>query len=237
MKTQNREHEVREYRSEFAKSYVSELVYDGTHEHTVKQPEAIQEHKFEYRSVAKMLAAATPVEDANFRELVDEYLEAIHKLPQEQKIALKMAYIFSRKAPQQERADLYQELYLKLIKARCADEKLAYAIARCDWKDFWKAYRIHEHYSLDSIDMTSDAEDASDYGDGAIDRIAYHSDLLQGECELENKIDASILWDKLPKHIQAIVAKRINGVALKGSERVALHRYVKANSSILASYR
>jgi DNA-directed RNA polymerase specialized sigma24 family protein len=236
MKTENRAHEVKTYRSEFAKQYHSDLDYQVS---KPVKPEAIHEHKFEYRSIAKMLASASCAElpDVEFKAMVDTFMEVIAKLPQEQKTALKMAYIFSRKAPQQERADLYQELYLKLIKARCADEKLAYAIARCDWKDFWRAYRIHEHFSLDAVDMTSDAEDASDYGQGAIDRIAYHSDLLQGEIELENKVDASILWDRLPKAIKAIVAKRINGVALKCSERVALHRYIKANSTMLASYR
>jgi hypothetical protein len=45
-----------------------------------------------------------------------------------------MAYIFSRKIPKQEREDLFQDIALKLIEADTPEQRLAYAIARCDWQ-------------------------------------------------------------------------------------------------------
>ena len=104
-----------------------------------------------FRHVAIMLASALPIEGEDFRDRVEANLEAIKRLPNNQKTALKMAYIFSRKVPRQEREDLFQDLALAVLKAKTKDERLAYAIARCDWRDWWKKYTIRQHYSLDSV--------------------------------------------------------------------------------------
>lgn len=98
-----------------------------------------------------MLCSALPVEGEDFGEHVNTTVEAIQQLNTEAKNALKSAYVFSRKAPRQEREDLFQELALALLKARTKDERLAYAIVRCDWINWWKKYKIRQHYSLDSI--------------------------------------------------------------------------------------
>ena len=58
-----------------------------------------------YRDIAKMLASALPIEGAEFSAKVEENLEAIKALTSKAKTALKVAYIFSRKAPREERAD------------------------------------------------------------------------------------------------------------------------------------
>jgi hypothetical protein len=199
------------------------------------QSESIQKHDVTYRSVAKMLASAIQIE-TEFEAHVVEFLNVIEHLPQYQKTALKYAYIFSRKVPKEERADFYQELSLTLLEKRVKDDKLAYAIARCDWKDFWKAYKLHSQYNLDSIERMADSEDGGGYGQDAIDRIAYHTELLTGECEFDRTIDAQTLFDNLPSHIQPLVNKRLTGYALNKLEQSILRRYISTNPVVLADY-
>ena len=201
------------------------------------RPQAIVDHEYQNRSIAKMLASALQVDGEEFGEHVETYLDEINKLPADARRALKYAFIFSRKAPQQEREDLYQELAIKLLELRPHDDKLAYAIARCDWKDWWKAFKMRSNYNWESIERISDAEDGQDYGQDAIDRQMYHGALLDGQVEIERKTDADILWSKLPKQIQAIVSKRLEGHALTGAERVMMCRYMKTHSGMLAEYR
>ena len=144
--------------------------------------------KVTYRDIAKMLASALPIEGEGFREKVESNLKTIQSLGTEAKTALKSAYIFSRKVPRQEREDLFQELALAVLKARTKDEKLAYAIARCDWLNWWKKYKIRQHYSLDTI-----VEDE----DGNPRQMA---ELIVGEVDFEykmdGKVDAERIWHK-----------------------------------------
>jgi len=173
-----------------------------------------------YRHVAKMLASALPVEGQEFGLKVEQYLETIKRLPQEAKTALKSAYIFSRKVPREEREDLFQDITLAVLKIQTKDERLAYAIARCDWQDFWKRYKIRQHYSLDSIVDDSEGNPVT------------LGELLVGETEFERKMDGKIdaerIYNLLPLHIQPIIDKRLIGKALNSSERNKLNRYVKA---------
>ena len=85
-----------------------------------------------------MLASALPVEGDDFKVAVDSYLDAIKKMPREAKLALKCAYVFSRKAPREEREDLFQDLALAVLKVKTPDEKLAYTVARFDWLNWWR---------------------------------------------------------------------------------------------------
>lgn len=199
------------------------------------RPQAIDKHEVTYRNIAKMLASALQVE-SEFAAHVEQFLHEIEDLPKYQRNALKYAYIFSRKAPKEERQDLYQELSLRLLEARCKNDKLAYAIARCDWKDFWKAYKLHSQYNLDSIERMADSEDGGGYGQDAIDRRMYHAELLTGECEFEATIDSQILFSKLPHDVQGIVAKKLSGYASTKLEQSILRRFVNSNPVILAGY-
>jgi hypothetical protein len=176
--------------------------------------------KVTYRNIAKMLASALPVEAEEFTEIVEANLKAIESLSMEAKNALKSAYIFSRKVPRQERQDLFQDLTLAILKARTKDEKLAYAIARCDWLNWWKKYKIRQHYSLDTI-----IEDE----DGNPQRMG---ELIVGEVDfeyrLDGKVDAERIWHKLPDNIKLIVKNRLLRKALTNTERSILNRWIKS---------
>ncbi len=173
-----------------------------------------------YRHIAKMMASALPVEGQEFGLKVEQYLVTIKKLPQEAKVALKSAYIFSRKVPREEREDLFQDIALAVLKIKTKDERLAYAIARCDWQDFWKRYKIRQHYSLDSVVDDSEGNPVT------------LGELLVGETEFERKMDGKMdaerIFDMLPANIQPIIDKRLIGKALNDAERQRLSRYVKA---------
>jgi len=177
--------------------------------------------KVTYRNIAIMLASSLSIEGEDFRDRVEANLEAMKTLPSYQKNALKMAYIFSRKVPRQEREDLFQDIALALLKARTKEPRLAYAIARCDWLNWWKKYKIRQHYSLDSVTEDEDGNPAT------------LGELIIGESEFElkmdGKLDAQRIWQKLPQDIKAIVRQRLLGQALNGSQRVTLHRWVKSS--------
>lgn len=176
--------------------------------------------KVTYRDIAKMLASALPVQDAEFGVKVGEYLDIIKAMPQEQKTVLKVAYVFSRKVPREEREDMFQDLALAVFKAHTKEEKLAYTIARCDWRNWWRKYKIRQHTSLDTVIEDNEGNPVT------------LSELIVGEVEFENKINGKIeadrIWDMLPVHIKPIVLKRLIGKALNNSERGLLFRYVKS---------
>jgi len=173
-----------------------------------------------YRHVAKMMASALPIEGQEFSLKIEHYLDTIKRLPQEAKTALKSAYIFSRKVPREEREDLFQDIALAVLKVKTKDERLAYAIARCDWRDFWSKYKIRQHYSLDSVVEDTEGNPVT------------LGEMLVGETEFERKMDGKLdaerIYNLLPLHIQPIIDKRLIGKALNNSERGILFRYVKA---------
>jgi len=172
----------------------------------------------QYRDIAKMLASALPIEGDDFGRQVNDNLEVIKRLPLEAKHALKVAFVFSRKVPRHEREDLFQDIALAVLKVKTRDERLAYSIARCDWKNWWGKYSIRQHYSLDSVTEDEDGNPVT------------MAELIVGEVEFERKIngklDAERIWNKLPLDIRPIVFKRLIGQALNSSERNHLNRWV-----------
>jgi hypothetical protein len=176
--------------------------------------------KVTFRTIAKMLCSALPVEGEDFGEHVNTTVEAIQQLSTEAKIALRSAYVFSRKVPRAEREDLFQELSLALLKARTKDEKLAYAIARCDWMNWWKKFKIREHYSLDSVIEDEEGNPAT------------MAELLIGEVDFERKIDGKIdaerIWNVLPADIKPIVLKRLINQPLTKQEHNHFEYWVKS---------
>jgi hypothetical protein len=187
------------------------------------------ENKVTYRRIAKMLASALPIEQAEFAERVEDHLEAIKTMPKAQRQALRCAYIFSRKVPAQEREDLFQELALAILEAKVEDERLAYAIARCDWQDWWEKYMTRSHYYAGSLNATLEDGDGQEVEFG---------ELLVGEVEFERKmagkVDGQALWAKIPNHLKPIVNKRLIGKSITGGEKLMLNKWIAQRPTILA---
>lgn len=181
-----------------------------------------------YRDIAKMLCRAMPVDGAEYGAKVESYLETIKAMSADAKLALRMAYVWSSKVPIEEREDFFQDVALALLEARIGDEKLAYAAARCDWKNWWAKYRIRQHMSLESV-ITADDGSTTEFGE-----------LLVGEAEFEvrlnGELDGISLYQQLPSWIKAIVTKRLIGKSITGGERHMLDKYVLSQPTILASY-
>lgn len=163
--------------------------------------------KIDYRQISRIFTQALPIDDSERLEVTNSYIRQIKALPVEAKIALRSAYIFSAKVPREEREDLFQDIALTLLKARLGDEKLAYAIARCDWIDFWKSYKHRQHYSLDAQWESHLANE-----EGSPLTLA---EVIVGEAEFEAKMDGKIednrIWGSLPDNIKPLIAKRLLG--------------------------
>lgn len=172
-----------------------------------------------YRDIAKMLASALPVEDEEFGHAVETRLRTIKSMSRESKIALKTAYVFSRKVPREEREDLFQTIALAVLKAKTPEEKLAYAIGRFDWMDWWRRFKVRQHQSLDTVIEDSEGNPAT------------MMELLVGECEFEAKMDGKIegerLWNLLPDRIKPIVNKRFMGKPLNSTDRTTMEIFIK----------
>lgn len=185
-----------------------------------------------YRKVAKMLCSALPIEGQEFGNMVQETLETIKAMPAEHKVALRAAYIFSRKVPREEREDMFQELALALLEVRTNDERLAYTIARCDWRNWWEKYKIRQHYLAGSLNRT--------LTDGEGNEVEF-GELLVGEVEFERKmqgkIDGEALYKQLPAWVQRLVSKRLAGYPIRGGDRMMLNKWVLQRPLILAEYQ
>lgn len=182
--------------------------------------------KVTYRDIAKMLSSALPVEGDQFGAIVEENLKTIKALTTEAKNALKTAYIFSRKVPREEREDMFQELTLAVLQVKTKDERFAYAIARCDWRNWWDKYTTRSHFMAGSLNDTvldSDNEEVE------------LAELVVGEAEFERKMDGKLdaqrIWAKLPDDIKPIILKRLLGKALNHSERNKLNYYARTKGT------
>lgn len=185
--------------------------------------------KTTYRDIAKMLVKAMPVEGQDYYGKVEQYIDTIRAMPQESKVALKSAYIFSRKVPKQEREDIFQDLALAILKTKTGDERLAYSIARCDWQNWWAKYRIRQHYSLDSVVEDGDGNETT------------FGELLVGEVEFERRIngdlDGRALYEQLPGWVQKLMDKSLSGQGIRGGDRQLLNKWVASKPMMLASYQ
>jgi hypothetical protein len=189
----------------------------------------MQEIKVTYRDLAKLFTRALPMEGEEFSLKVEECLKAIKAMPASQKQALQCAYVFASKVPRQEREDMFQELALVLLEAQVENVKLAYAIARCDWQDWWRRYTVKSHYIVASLeDVVYKDDEAYQLGE-----------LIVGEADCETriigKVDGQRLWQSLPGQIKEIVQKRLLGKALNACERKRLSRFAQSHSSLLLS--
>ncbi len=185
-----------------------------------------------YRTIAETLAKRTTATPKDLPNLTQSYLDAIKSLDAVSKIAIKQAFIWSSKVPHEEREDFFQELFLIIYKSRVNDERLAYAMARCDWKNWWKSYKLHSQFWHETR-----LEDSVSNDDG--DSIAW-SELFVGEAEFESRfiaeLDTSDLISQFPSCIKMMLTRALNGQAIRGSERKILDKWVLSRPTCLASY-
>jgi hypothetical protein len=202
--------------------------------------------KANYQQIAKAAISHSFDDDDEYIELIKTTSQQYAKLDDNAKLAIEAAYIFSRKVPMVERQDLFQELVLAVLDSGTEKPEFAYTIARRDWQDWWRTFKLHSQFHegyLSEVILNSDGEETE------------LAELLVGEIEFEakqiDKLDAGWLWKRLPKDIQKLVVKRLQGkplgVSRKGkgrpkstgsldnTERQRLNRWVKANSNLLVN--
>jgi hypothetical protein len=181
------------------------------------------------RDIAKMLASHLPVEGDEFGQKVSAIEAELKRKTRKDKaylLALQTAFIFCHKVPRQEREAVFQELFVNLWEKRITDNGIAYAVALHDWSDWWRAYKIRSHYSLDSV---VNEESGASFGD-----------LLVGVCDFEAQIQGKINGDRLlealPERVRGIVQKRLDGHATTKLEQSLLRRFVDSRPTVLAQY-
>ena len=195
----------------------------------------------ENHKLAKVLSGGNGQfhDDKQFIALQTANCKAIDKLGTNAKLAIQAAYIFSRKVPTHERADLFQELALAVLDSGTEKLAFAYTIARRDWQNWYKSYKLHSQFYGGYL------SDTLTNSDGEETELA---ELLVGEVEFERtqigKLDAASLWHQIPADIQKLVIKRLQGKplgtsrnrkggrpkqsqTLNNTERSRLNRYVK----------
>lgn len=184
--------------------------------------------KSELHQIARMMAYAITLnsEREEFQTLIDEITHELRKLNKTGKIALRSAWIFSRKVPQMEREDLFQDLFCELWAKRVESEKLAYTIARCDWQDWYKRYKIRHHYSLDMA-VNEDNDDSVPYGELLIGAIDFEQNMCLS-------LDCQRLLSIMPADIKAMVMKRFAGRGLDKTERNKLNYWARKHSHLMA---
>jgi hypothetical protein len=182
-----------------------------------------------YRDIAVMLTKALiQLKGPEFNEHIDNLIEEIRKLPIEARNALRSAYIFSAKVPREDREDMFQELFIAVYEAKTKDEAFGYAIARCDWKNWWsKYYRRSAYYGGSLNETITDTEGNS----------CEVIDLVVGESEFEAKMysdwEATRIFGMLPHSIQYIVNKKMIGTRLSRSESTTLTSWANKHGNEL----
>jgi hypothetical protein len=196
--------------------------------------------KATYQQVSKAILGPNLDRDDSFIELVKQTAKQIEGLGVNAKLAIEAGYIFSRKVPQEERQDVFQELITAILESGTESAAFAYTIARRDWQNWWSKYKLHSQFYQGCLSETitnSDGEETE------------LAELLVGEVEFENKqidkLDAQRLWDQIPAGIQKLVTKRLEGKplgvprrrkagkpkssgSLNDTERKRLNRWVKS---------
>src|SRR4030043_1343276 len=200
--------------------------------------------KATYQSIAKAAIGDPSFDDDNeYIELVKTTAKAFENLDLNARLAVEASYIFSRKVPMPERQDLFQELITAILASGTENPAFAYTIARRDWQNWYTKYMLHSQFYQGYLSETitnSDGEETE------------LAELLVGEVEFENKqidkLDTQRLWRQIPKEIQVLIAKRLQGKplgaprmrkagqpessgTLNNTERQRLNRWVKTQGT------
>ena len=168
-----------------------------------------------YQTIAKAaIGGANFEDDQAYMALIQSTRHAFENLTPNGQLAVEAAFVFSRKVPQNERQDLFQELLTAVLASGTENAAFAYAIVRRDWQNWYESYKLHSQFYQGYLSETiTDAE-------GQETELA---ELLVGEIEFERtqigKLDAAQLWQQVPKAIQALVLKRLQGKPLGMSRK------------------
>jgi hypothetical protein len=86
--------------------------------------------------------------------------------------------------------------------------------------NWWRKYKIRQHYSLDSVTENEDGtpQPLTEMVIGELD----------WERRIDGKVDAEQIWNKLPQDIKPIVLKRLISQSLTKQEHNKLSYWVKA---------
>jgi hypothetical protein len=108
------------------------------------------------RTIAKFLASSLPLEGEEWGEAVESILATLDGLTKGKRnrlqlVAIRTAFRFAKRVPMQERKDMFDSLYLSLLREGLSDVGLAHAAAMHDWANWWKAYKLRSHYSLEDL--------------------------------------------------------------------------------------
>lgn len=187
--------------------------------------------KNQYRHIAKWLNSKLPLSDDEFGASVPATMAELRKLPLADRLALKEAYIWSRKVPAQEREDLFGDIALVLIEKRVDCEPLAYAIARNNWRTWWSKYKLHSQFNVAYLSEPVSMPDGEtlEYGETLVGEVEF-------ERKLDGEMDGKQLYDGLPRWVQELVQKRLLGIGIRGGDRRMLDKWLRTRPTILAHY-
>lgn len=169
------------------------------------------------------------------REAERDALAAIAAMPRREQSYLGIAHYWACRAPRGEYQDWRNELYIRMVEAQ-KPAALAFNESRCDWIKLWKRYVRQREFSVAFSAPGPGADDS--YVDRTMGDIAaescYVSDIADYVCD---ELDTAALWSKLNTNprLVGIVSKRLRGEALRGADRVYLHRWLSEHRTELVT--
>lgn len=131
----------------------------------------------------------------------------------------------SHKVPFQDREDILQDILERLLKASPGNLGLAFTIAKRTIADYWRQINRRNQYPIVYGGMR--VNDGITYAELLTDKIDY-------EARYCDNIDSNVLFNSLPKPIQALVQKRLRGLGLTSTQRSQLRRYCKTTQYVTA---
>ena len=175
------------------------------------------------RQIAKILVRALPLDDEELAGKVEEYTRAIEAMPQNQRLALRSAYIFASKVPKEEQEDMFQELATAILENGTNSEALAYTIAQNDFRDWIEKRQTRKRRLAGSLNEVKADKDGHE-----VELI----DTLIGEADFEDKVIARVeaqrIYRQLPHDIKLIVKKLYRGEKLLPKEQSRIYDYREA---------
>ena len=179
--------------------------------------------KVTYRQIARLLVRELPLDNEERVGKVDEYTKAIEAMPEQARLALQSAYIFSSKVPPKEREDLFQDIvYAVLQKSKDGKDGggVAYMTGRGKWLDGLGCGE-HKKKRQPSVSLN---EVITEQG-----RQIEVGETIVGMDDLEdkviNRVEAQRIYRELPRHIKLLVKRMFRGEALLPKERSMVFRY------------